>query len=100
MRGGQTGANLVQRRLAVHGLNAADPSAPSSVASLKAVDAMAFPAPGKAVEPAAPNTGLQINFTPEMARELLAYMRAEHAAGPLAAKWPEGSSSEGLARRE
>ena len=61
-----------------HTLNAADPSAPGSVQSFREVMRIAYPAPSARADndQAAPAGGLQINLSPELARELLAELRA------------------------
>ncbi len=60
-----------------HWLNAADPSAPGSVQSFREVMRIAYPSPerGAAVS-SVPAGGAQLNLSPELARELLAELRA------------------------
>lgn len=60
-----------------HWMNAADPSAPGSVQSFREVMRIAYPAPERGlVASTVPAGGAQLNLSPELARELLAELRA------------------------
>lgn len=60
-----------------HTLNAADPSAPGSVQSFREVMRIAYPAPERGAAPSTvPAGGMQLNLSPDLARELLTELRA------------------------
>jgi hypothetical protein len=66
-----------------HTLNAADPSARGATQSFKQIMDLAYPKPEREVAPSSvvPAGGASIALSPELARELLAAMRARREQG-------------------
>lgn len=71
---------VVEYLVSQHTLNAADPSARGSAQSFKQVMDLAYPKPDREVSaaPGIPAGGLSVTLSADLARELVAALRAEH----------------------
>jgi hypothetical protein len=80
---GQGPVRVVEYLVEQHTLNAADPSARGATQSFKQVMDLAYPKPEREVAtgPATPPGGASLALSPELARELLAAMRARREQG-------------------
>lgn len=77
----ETEYDVLRALVAAHVLQAADPSARGAVQSFREVTRLAFPVPEARLDHGAvglPAGGMQFNLSPELAREVLAALRARN----------------------